>query len=37
VDESEDHWPCYEARIIDDLIMIPDVEQGDKLFRYVSF
>lgn len=36
VEEHEDHWPCYTAQIIDDLIVIPDVEQGDKLFRYVS-
>ncbi|CAF3406949.1 unnamed protein product [Rotaria sp. Silwood1] len=37
IEEDEDHWPCFEAKIIDDLIMIPDVEQGDKLFRYGSF
>ncbi|CAF2404068.1 unnamed protein product [Rotaria sp. Silwood2] len=37
VEEDEDHWPCFEAKIVDDLIMIPDVEHGDKLFRYGSF
>ena len=36
VEESDEHWPCYEAKIVDDLVMIPDVEQGDKIFRYVS-
>ncbi|CAF5218687.1 unnamed protein product, partial [Rotaria magnacalcarata] len=33
--EDESHWPCFEAKIVDDLIMIPGVEHGDKLFRYV--
>ncbi|CAF0849538.1 unnamed protein product [Adineta ricciae] len=37
VEENDEHWPCYEAKIVDDLVMIPDVEQGDKLFRYGSF
>ncbi|CAF0943468.1 unnamed protein product [Rotaria sordida] len=37
IEQDEDHWPCFEAKIVDDLIMIPDVEQGDKLFRYGSF
>ncbi|CAF0998182.1 unnamed protein product [Adineta steineri] len=36
-DEDEDHWPCYQAKIVDDLIMISDIEQGDKIFRYGSF
>ncbi|CAM4902016.1 unnamed protein product [Rotaria socialis] len=35
--EDESHWPCFEAKIVDDLIMIPAVEHGDKLFRYGSF
>ncbi|UJR20953.1 hypothetical protein I4U23_024060 [Adineta vaga] len=37
VEEDEEHWPCYQAKIVDDLVMIPDVEQGDKLCRYGSF
>ena len=34
--DSDEHWPCFEAKFVDDLIVIPDVEQGEKLFRYVS-
>lgn len=33
--ETDDHWPCFQAKLLDDLIIIPDVEQSQKLFRYV--